>query len=85
MGGVIDWYRGAPEPDLEGMDREELLALLETVRERIRQLDLEEPEDMASEAYDAWGDRHEALEDLADDIQDRLDELREASDTQKSP
>ena len=32
---------------------------------------------MDSEAYDAWGDRHEALEDLADDILDRLDELDE--------
>lgn len=30
---------------------------------------------MESEEYEAWGDRHEALEDLADDIQDRLEEL----------
>ena len=41
----------------------------------IDRLDEEEPEDMESEAYEAWGDRHEALEDLADDIQDRLEEL----------
>ena len=37
--------------------------------------DEEEPEDMESEAYQAWGDRHEVLEDLADDIVDRLEEL----------
>ena len=30
---------------------------------------------MESEAYEAWGERHEALEDLADDIQDRLEAL----------
>lgn len=83
--GVIDLGRYAPEPDLERMDRGELLAYLEAVRARIGLLDQEEPEDMESEAYDAWGDRHEALEDLADDIQDRLDELGETLDRQKSP
>ena len=36
-------------------------------------LDEEEPEDMDSEAYDDWGDRHEELEDLADEITDRLE------------
>ena len=36
-------------------------------------MDEEEPEDMDSEAYDDWGDRHEALEDLADEITDRLE------------
>ena len=30
---------------------------------------------MESEEYDAWGDRHEDLEDLADDIQERLESL----------
>ena len=38
-------------------------------------LDEQEPEDMDSEEYESWGDRHEALEDLADEILDRLDEL----------
>ena len=28
---------------------------------------------MESEAYEAWGDQHEELEDLADEIMDRLD------------
>ncbi len=67
----------APGPDLDAMDRAELLDYLATVRQWIAELDQEEPEDMDSEAYDAWGDRHEALEDLADDILDRLDELDE--------
>ena len=59
--------------ELERMDREELLACLETVRAWIEALDREEPEDMESEEYDQWGDRHEALEDLADEICDLLD------------
>lgn len=62
-------------PDLCSMNRQELEEYLETVRGWIDQLDEEEPEDMESEEYEAWGDRHEALEDLADDIQDRLEEL----------
>ena len=34
---------------------------------------------MESEEYEAWGDRHEELEDLADEILDRLDELEETT------
>ena len=34
----------------------------------------EEPEDMASDRYTRWADRHEALEDALDDILDLLDE-----------
>ena len=55
------------------MSRQELLNCLETVQEQIARLDEEEPEDMDSEAYDDWGDRHEELEDLADEITDRLE------------
>ena len=61
--------------DPEKMDRGELLDSLAAIRAQIDQLDTEEPDDMESEAYDEWGDRHEALEDLADDLQDRLDAL----------
>jgi hypothetical protein len=30
---------------------------------------------MNSEAYEEWGDLHEELEDLVDDILDRLEEM----------
>ena len=56
-------------------DRDALLAALAAVREEIAWLDLEEPEDMDSEAHTLWGDRHEELEDQADDILDLLDTL----------
>ena len=61
-------------PDTETMDREELKACLQEVRERIADLDEREPADMNSEEYEAWGERHEELEDLADEIMDRLEE-----------
>ena len=63
------------QPDLTSMTRAELEDYLDTVRDWIARLNEEEPEDMESEAYQAWGDRHEVLEDLADDIVDRLEEL----------
>ena len=56
------------------MDREELLAYLETLKARIAELDEAEPADMESEEYDAWGDAHEELEDLVDEVLDLLDE-----------
>ena len=75
MSDIIDItaFRSPAAPDEDG--RQALLARLTQVKEQIARLDLEEPEDMASEAYEIWGGRREALEDLADDLMDRLDEL----------
>ena len=73
MAHIIDFPQLPDWEDLEAMGRQELLRCLEAVRAQIARLDEEEPEDMESEAYDAWGDRHEELEDLADEIADRLE------------
>lgn len=67
----------AAGPDLEAMGRAELLDCLAAVRQRIARLDQEEPEDMDSEAYDDWADRHETLEDIRDEIEERLEEFGE--------
>lgn len=75
MAEIIDFSEYQEEPELEGMSRTELEEYLRQVRERIAQLDEEEPADMNSEAYETWGDAHEDLEDLADEIVDRLEEL----------
>lgn len=64
-----------PTPDLSSMDRDQLESYFQNVHAQIAQLDEEEPEDMNSEEYDAWGDHWEELEDLADEIMDLLDEL----------
>ena len=73
MANIIDFPQLPDWEDLETMSRQELLNCLETVQEQIARLEEEEPEDMDSEAYDDWGDRHEELEDLADEITDRLE------------
>ena len=55
-------------PDIDAMDADVLRDYLAEIR------DEDEPEDMASEAYDEWSEQHEKLEDIADDILDRLEE-----------
>lgn len=75
MAEIIDFSGYQEEPELETMNREQLEEALRQVRERIAQLDEEEPSDMNREEYETWGDAHEELEDLADEITDRLEEL----------
>lgn len=75
MADVIELSDYTELPDLDTLSREELLDCLKSVRAQIDQLDGQEPKNMNSEAYEDWGDRHEALEDLADEIQDLLDEM----------
>ena len=60
--------------NIEDMTKEELLAYLKDLRAQIAALDEEEPEDMESAEYEAWGEQHEELEDLADEVQEFLDE-----------
>ena len=62
-------------PDIDAMTLEQLQAYQAELAQQIEALDAQEPPDMDSEAYEVWGDAHEALEDLLDDVQDRLDEL----------
>lgn len=62
-------------PEIDELDKEELKACLKNLRERIAALDEQEPRNMESEEYDLWGERHELLEDLVDDILDRLDDM----------
>jgi hypothetical protein len=61
--------------DANGSPRDRLLAQLQDLRAQIAQLDLEEPEDMDSEAYELWGERHEDLEDQVDELLEQLDLL----------
>ena len=73
MGDIIPFNQFWEEPDLDAMGREELKAYLAQVRDELARLDEKEPQDMDSEEYEVWGDKHEELEDLADEIWDRLD------------
>ena len=64
-----------PREDLGKMDRRALEEYLERLRALVSELDAREPRNMNSEAYEQWGEEHEALEDLVDEVLDRLDEL----------
>ena len=77
MADILNFSDFTEGPELETLSREELEAYLKTLRDRIEALDWEEPADMNSEAYELWGDRHEELEDLADEVLDLLEELDE--------
>ena len=60
-----------PREDLGKMDRRALEEYLERLRALISELDAREPRNMNSEAYEQWGEEHEALEDLVDEVLDR--------------
>lgn len=64
-----------PREDLGKMDRRALEDYLGRLRVLISELDAREPRNMNSEAYEQWGEEHEALEDLVDEVLDHLDEL----------
>ena len=73
MAEIIPLYPTSSQP-LESLSSQALSDRLRAVRTALDALDASEPEDMTSPDYEAWGDRHEALEDLADEILELLDE-----------
>ena len=76
MGDIIQFpHLPEEEPDIYEMSIDELKEYLAQLRAQIDRLDEEEPEDMESEAYEAWGEQHELLEDMADEVLDLLDEM----------
>lgn len=62
-----------PEVDVESLDIDGLKAYRGQILAEIAALDEKEPKNMNSDAYEAWADEHEELEDILDDIQDLLD------------
>lgn len=73
MAEIIHWAKHWDEPELDSMSREELRQYLRELYAQIEALDDREPERMDSPAYDDWAERHEQLEDLVDDVLDRLE------------
>ena len=61
--------------DPKTMEPEELRAYLEDVRCEMETMDEEEPEDETGEEFVDWAERHEELEDLADEIVEQLEAL----------
>ena len=63
--------------DPEGMEPAELRAYLDDIRCQLEIMDEDEPEDETSEEFVDWVEAHEELEDLADEIIERLEALGE--------
>ncbi len=59
--------------NLETMAPEQLRAYQAALQKQIAELDAKEPRNMNSEAYEAWAEEHEELEDLLDEILDLLE------------
>ena len=66
--------------DPKTMEPEELRAYLEDVRCELETMDEEEPEDETGEECVDWAERHEELEELADEIVEQLEALGERVD-----
>ena len=66
----------APDPweALEGMTAEELRAFRETLLRQRAEMDEGEPDEADGDAYETWAEAHEELEDLIDEVTDRLEE-----------
>ena len=79
MADCIAFPAQPEEPGLHSMTRDELQERLQELQAQIADLDSREPEDLMSKRHEGWAERHEALEDLADDVMERLDELAEES------
>lgn len=73
----------APNPeelvDIDAMSLMELRTFQDEVYALLSDLNTREPKSMNSPSYDDWAEEHEELEDLLDDIQDRIDALTDAS------
>ena len=69
------FYLPIPNEDvLYQMDADELISLLENLNMQIEKLNEQEPEDMMSDEYELWGDKHEKLEDLIEIICEILEQ-----------
>ena len=55
MGDTLDFPAFPGQPELDGMDRAQLLSCLERIQLMLEHLDELEPEDMDSDAYEVWG------------------------------
>ena len=64
------------EPEnIYAMTLSQLQAHYAAMQQERQALDAREPENMHSDAYEAWADEHEELEDYLDEILDHMEEL----------
>ena len=61
--------------DIYEMTLSQLQAHYADMQAELQALDVKEPKNMNSEAYEEWADEHEELEDYLDEILDRMEIL----------
>lgn len=62
-------------PDLDQMDLTSLKEYHNELASVLEKLNAVEPRNENSEAYDLWAEEHEDLEDLIDEVLDRIEDL----------
>ena len=63
------------EADIYQMTLPQLQAHYEAMQRELMELDAKEPSPKNEEAFEAWADEHEELEDYLDEILDRMETL----------
>ena len=72
---VIPFPQNEEPADIYDMTLPQLQAHYEQMQRELMELDAREPKNMKSDAYEAWADEHEELEDYLDEILDRMEQL----------
>ena len=73
-GKIVPFPAQDPWERMEGMAEEELAECLAELLGQRQEMDAAEPDEADEEAYETWADAHEELEDLIDEVRDRLEE-----------
>ena len=73
-GKILPFPDQDPWARMEGMTAEELAEFLAELLAQRQEMDAAEPDEADEEAYETWADAHEELEDLIDEVRDRLEE-----------
>ena len=73
-GKILPFPAQDPWERMEGMAEEELAEFLAELLGQRQEMDAAEPDEADEEAYEIWADAHEELEDLIDEVRDRLEE-----------
>ena len=73
-GKILPFPAQDPWERMEGMAAEELAEFLAELLGQRQEMDAAEPDEADEEAYETWADAHEELEDLIDEVRDRLEE-----------
>lgn len=69
-----EWFAALGD-ELDSLSLAELEEYRTELEARLCEMDDDEPEDMAGEAFERWADAHESLEDLLSEVEDRIDDL----------